>query len=202
MTFKRFPRGKTFLPGIAAASILFFGLVALLGCHEDMYQQKKFNTFTVNPFFSDSLSERPLVTGTVVHSDEPRDELLNEGTVNGAMANLFPFPVTAEVLQRGKERFAIFCSPCHGLTGDGDGMIVQRGFPRPPSYFSDSIRALPAGKFFNVMTHGFGRMYSYAERVPVKDRWAIAAYIRALQLSRSIALKDLPPDQQKKLEGH
>ncbi len=189
------------LPRIVVAFVILYGIVGALGCHEDMYQQKKFNTFKVNPFFSDSLSERPLVTGTVVHTDQPRDELLNEGTINGVMVDEFPFPVTADVLNRGRERFAIFCSPCHGLTGDGDGMIVQRGFPRPPSYYTDSVRSLAVGFYFNVMTHGFGRMYSYAERVPIRDRWSIAAYIRALQMSRSVSVGQIPPDQQKKLEN-
>ncbi len=167
----------------------------------DMYDQQKFKTYSVDPFFSDSLSERPLLAGTVVHTGRQPDPLLDSGMVNGKFADLFPFPITGQVLARGQARFNIFCSPCHGRTGDGQGMIVRRGFPQPPSYYADSVRTLPVGRYFDIMTHGFGRMYSYAERVPVPDRWAIAAYIRALQFSRTVPVRELSRQEQQKLEG-
>jgi mono/diheme cytochrome c family protein len=113
----------------------------------------------------------------------------------------FPFPVTMEVLQRGQERFNIFCAPCHGRTGDGNGMIVQRGYPQPPSYHTEDLRNAPPGHFVDVITNGFARMPSYADQVPVPDRWAITAYIRALQLSEDATLDDVPPDVQQELQA-
>jgi mono/diheme cytochrome c family protein len=123
------------------------------------------------------------------------------GSGADANANAFPFAVTREVLDRGRERFNIFCAPCHGLGGDGDGMIVQRGFQTPPSYHLDRLRNAPAGHFFDVITNGFGAMYPYGYRVPVRDRWAIVAYIRALQLSREATIDEVPPAERQKLMG-
>ncbi len=113
----------------------------------------------------------------------------------------FPIPITRAVLERGQERFNIYCSVCHGRTGEGNGMIVQRGFPPPPSYHIDRLRKAPVGHLFDVMTRGYGVMYSYASRVEPSDRWAIAAYIRALQLSRHATLDDVPADERAKLEN-
>ena len=112
-----------------------------------------------------------------------------------------PMPVTREMLDRGRERFDIFCAVCHGQTGEGNGMIVQRGFPPPPSYHIDRLRQAPVGHFYDVITHGYGIMYSYANRVSVEDRWAIAAYIRALQLSHNARADQLPPGERAKLEA-
>jgi len=113
----------------------------------------------------------------------------------------FPFPITREVLERGQQRFEIYCAVCHGRTGDGNGMIVQRGFPPPPSYHIDRLRQAPVGHFFDVMTHGYGVMYSYAARVEPRDRWAIAAYIRVLQLSHNAKLQDVPAPERARLEA-
>lgn len=123
------------------------------------------------------------------------------GKVNGAVVDEFPFPVTRQILQRGRERFNIYCEPCHGMTGDGDGMIVQRGFRRPPSLHSDHLRAAPAGYVFDVISNGFGVMYSYGYRIVPRDRWAIVSYIRALQLSRQASINDVPAAERKKLQG-
>ena len=111
-----------------------------------------------------------------------------------------PPPVTMALLQRGQQRFDIYCSPCHSRVGDGNGMIVQRGFPRPPSYFSDTLRKAPNQLFYDVITHGYGAMFSYADRVEPKDRWAIVAYIRALQASASGSLSDVPAEQRSTLQ--
>jgi mono/diheme cytochrome c family protein len=111
-----------------------------------------------------------------------------------------PPPVTMALLERGRERFDINCSPCHGRTGEGDGMIVQRGFPHPPSYFSEKLRDAPNQHFYDVITHGYGVMYPYADRVEPADRWAITAYIRALQASASASLSDVPPDKRSGLQ--
>ena len=129
-----------------------------------------------------------------------RSELLYTGKVNGTPANLFPMAVTNEVMARGQERFNVFCSPCHGPTGEGNGMVVQRGFRKPPSFHDDRLRNAAAGYFFDVMTHGFGAMQDYASQVPVTDRWAIAAYIRALQLSQRATIADVPADRRADLD--
>ena len=140
------------------------------------------------------------VEGTVARGQLRTDELLYTGKVNGAVADLFPFPITAADLSRGRERYNIYCSPCHDYTGSGNGMIVQRGFPAPPSFHIDRLRQAPAGHFFDVMTNGFGLMYSYASRVSPEDRWRIAAYIRALQLSQHGSTADVPEPQRPALE--
>ena len=120
-------------------------------------------------------------------------ELFETGKTAGKLAETLPFPVDRSVLERGQERYRIFCTPCHGELGDGQGMIVLRGFNPPPSYHSDELRKEPVGHFFDVMTRGYGTMYSYAARIPARDRWCIAAYIRALQLSQHAVAADLPP---------
>jgi mono/diheme cytochrome c family protein len=110
-----------------------------------------------------------------------------------------PLPITSETLKRGQQRYNIYCVPCHSETGDGDGMVVRRGFPRPLSFHSDALRAAPDAHFYDAITNGYGVMYSYAERVDVHDRWAIAAYIRALQLSQNARLDDVPVADRTKL---
>jgi mono/diheme cytochrome c family protein len=119
----------------------------------------------------------------------------------GAQAQDFPFPITREVLSVGHLSYDTFCSPCHGLRGNGDGMIVQRGFPAPPSFHTQRLRDVPPGYIYSVITNGFGRMYSYASRVKPDERWAIVAYVRALQLSQNATIDDVPPEERPKLEG-
>jgi hypothetical protein len=168
-------------------------LAALLaGCRLDMHDQPKFKPLRENNFYGDQRSSRPIIGGTVARGQLNEDTYLNTGFVNGKEGDVMPFPVTKEVLDRGRERYNIFCSPCHSQLGDGNGMIVQRGFKRPPSYHIDRLRKAPIGHFFNVMTNGYGAMADYASQVPVSDRWAIAAYIRALQLSQNATPDDVP----------
>ena len=168
-----------------------------------MHVQPRYNPFDPTDFFEDGQSARMPVPGTVPRGDLTMgpEELLYTGKLNGALVDAFPFPVTREVLNRGRERFNIYCTPCHGLSGDGDGMIVQRGFRRPPSLHTDHLRAAPAGHFFDVIANGFGVMYPYGYRVAPRDRWAIAAYIRALQLSRQASISDVPAAERKILQG-
>lgn len=179
----------------------WIGAAAFLlgGCRLDMHVQPKYLPYKPTTFFADGRSERPMVPGTVARGDLRLDSLLFSATENGAESNRFPFPITKADLERGRERFNIYCTPCHDYTGSGDGMIVQRGFPHPPSFHSDRLRAAPVGHFFGVMTNGFGAMYSYADRVDVADRWRIAAYIRVLQLSRNATLDDVPEAERSKL---
>ena len=161
-------------------------LLALAGCRSEMYEQPRYEPFEASAFFDDGTSARPLVAGTVPRRD-PRDrgkasdELFDDRQDGRASSpRSLPFPVDRAVLERGQERFRIYCTPCHGELGDGRGMIVRRGFNPPPSFHSDELRKQPVGHFFDVMTRGYGTMYSYASRIPARDRWAIAAYIRAL----------------------
>ncbi len=174
---------------------------ALCGCRADMQDTPKARTFRPSRFFDDQMTARPLIAGTVPATGLADDELLYNGTVNGRLATVFPFPITHEVLERGQDRFNIYCSPCHGRLGDGDGMIVRRGFRRPPSYHIERLRKAPVGHFYDVITHGLGSMYDYAARVAPRDRWAIIAYIRALQFSQNATLADVPPAERAQLEG-
>ncbi len=157
-----------------------------------MHNQPKYIPLRESDFFADHRSERPLVDGTVARGDVEVDDLLYTGKVNGQLSTVFPFPITWEVMQRGQERFNIFCSPCHSRTGDGDGMVVRRGFRAPPSFHIDRLRQAPPGHFFDVITNGFGAMPDYKPQVPVRDRWAIVAYIRALQASTAAGVGDVP----------
>jgi mono/diheme cytochrome c family protein len=193
-----FQRRNRFLGGWAFAAGL---LMLCTGCRQDMHVQPRYNPFDPSDFFEDGQSARMPVAGTVPRGDLTLgpQELLYTGKVNGALADAFPFPVTREVLDRGRERFNIYCSPCHAMSGDGDGMIVQRGFHHPPSLHTDHLRAAPTGHLFDVITNGFGVMYAYGDRVVPKDRWAIVAYIRALQLSRQASISDVPQAERKKL---
>lgn len=171
----------------------------LAGCRLDMHVQPKYRPLDPSPFFADERSARAPVPDTVARGHLRIDDHLYTGKVNGALADSFPFPITRRDLDRGRERFEIFCSPCHGRLGYGNGMIVQRGFSAPPSYHTDRLRQAPLGHFFGVITNGYGRMFSYAARVSVEDRWRIAAYIRALQLSQHATLGDVPESERGKL---
>ncbi len=150
-----------------------------------MENQPKVRELQGSEFFPDGRGARPRVPGTVARGHLHDDELLETGKVAGRAADLFPFPIDAAALARGRERYDIYCSACHARTGEGDGMVVRRGFPRPSSFHEPRLRAAPAGYFVDVMANGFGRMYSFADRVSARDRWKVAAYIRALQLSRT-----------------
>ena len=164
-----------------------------------MHDQPKFIPLRQSTFFADERSARPLVTGTVARGQLREDALLYTGKVNGADATVFPFPIDERALDRGRERFDIFCAPCHARTGEGDGMVVRRGYRRPPSYHDDRLRNAPVGHFFDVITNGFGAMPEYASEIKVEDRWAIVAYVRALQLSGRATLADVPPSERDKI---
>jgi len=164
-----------------------------------MHDQPKYIPLRQSTFFADQRSARPLVAGTVARGQLHDDPLLFTGKVNGADATMFPFAIDEKVMARGQERFNIYCSPCHGRTGRGDGMVVRRGYRQPPTYHQDRLRDAPVGHFFDVMTNGFGAMPDYAAQVAPADRWAIAAYIRALQLSEHARLDDVPQGERSRL---
>jgi mono/diheme cytochrome c family protein len=173
---------------------------ALAACRQDMHDAPRYEALEASTFFTDGRSARILVANTVARGQLKEDEHLYTGKIAGQLATEFPMPVTAAVMARGQERFNVFCSPCHSRKGDGTGMIVQRGFRQPPSYHEERLVNAPVGHFFDVMTNGFGAMQDYSAQVPVADRWAIAAYIRALQLSRRGTVNDVPADRREELE--
>lgn len=174
--------------------------VMLAGCRQDMHDAPRVEAYEATDAFADGRGSRQLVEGTVARGWLNDDELLTTGKVGGTAADQFPFPVTREVLERGRQRYNAYCTPCHGQTGQGNGMVVQRGFKAPPSFHDDRLRNSPAGYYFDVMTNGFGVMSDYRSQVEVRDRWAIAAYIRALQLSQRATVADVPADKVKDLD--
>jgi hypothetical protein len=179
---------------IAPWSVL--ALVALAGCRQDMHDQPRFKPLARSDFYSDLRSARPPVEGTVARGQLREDTYFYSGKINNNPGGYLPFPATADVLRRGRERYNIYCAPCHSRLGDGNGIVTSRGFPRkPPSYHDERLRKAPLGYFFDVMTSGFGIMPDYSAQIPARDRWCIAAYIRALQLSQNADLRDVPAGQ-------
>jgi len=166
-------------------------MLAALGCRQDMHDQPKLKPYARSDFFSDQRGSRQLVPGTVARGQLREDTLLFTGKQDGKLAQELPFPLTLEVLQRGQERFTIYCTPCHGQTGQGDGIVVRRGYRKPTSFHDARLRGEPVGYYFDVMTSGFGAMPDYAAQVSVRDRWAIAAYVKTLQLSQYADAKQL-----------
>jgi mono/diheme cytochrome c family protein len=172
----------------------------VLGCRQDMHNGPRYKPDQESEFFPDRRADRALVAGTVARGQPWEDTPAITGKVGNAFLATVPVPVTLDLLRRGQERFDIFCSPCHGLAGYGDGMVARRGFRQPTSFHVDRMRAQPDGYFFDVITSGFGAMPDYAAQVPVADRWAIVAYIRALQLSQGATLADVPREKRAELE--
>ena len=181
-------------------SWLILTVVAFAGCRQDMHDQPKYVPFRESTFFNDARSARPMVAGTVARGELHDDALLYTGKVDGEDAAVFPFAIDEALMARGQDRFDVYCSPCHGRTGIGDGMIVRRGYRRPPSLHDERLRNAPVGHFFDVMTNGFGAMPDYAAQIRVRDRWAIAAYLRALQMSQHATLADVPATARGRLQ--
>jgi mono/diheme cytochrome c family protein len=170
-----------------AIPVLMAAAVCLAACDQNMDVQPKYSEYSRAPAFRGGVLRNP-PAGVVARDDPERDRAIRSKPA-----------LTTALLERGAQRFGIFCSPCHGAGGDGNGIIVQRGMPRPTSYHADRLRAADDRHFFDVITNGYGAMYSYASRVPPGDRWAIVAYIRALQLSRHASIDDVPPAERKQL---
>jgi mono/diheme cytochrome c family protein len=173
---------------------------AVTACRQDMHDQPKYKPFRESESFADKRSARPLVPGTVARGTLREDSVFYTGKVGKDFVTEIPVKVTADLLARGETQFQVFCSPCHGRTGRGDGMIVQRGFKKPPSYHTDQLRQMPIGYFYDVITNGFGAMADYSAQVPPLDRWAIAAYIRTLQYSQYAPAVDVPADERAGLD--
>lgn len=194
------PRRKQ--AALSARWLLLVAVAALAcaGCHRDMRDQPRYETYESSEFFPDGMSARPLVTGTVARGKLNEDDVFHTGRDGDQFVVDIPVEVDRALLERGQERFNIYCSVCHNRTGDGLGMIVQRGFRQPPSFHIDRLRNAPAGHFFDVMTNGFGTMPSYRIQIAPQDRWAIVAYIRVLQMSQNATLDDVPAEERAKLE--
>ena len=175
-----------------ALTLLALAALAATGCRQDMHDQPRYEAFEASDTFADGRSARPPIAGTVARGQLRDDELFETGRTADGFSDAFPFPVTVEVMDRGEQRYEIYCTPCHGRTGAGDGMIVQRGLRRPPSFHIDRLRNERHGYLYDVITRGFGAMPDYAAQISVRDRWAIVAYLRALQLSQNARLADVP----------
>jgi hypothetical protein len=165
-----------------------------------MQDQPKFIPLRPTTFFGDGRSQRPVIAGTVARGHLDDDALFYTGKgPDGKFSDDFPFPVTKDVLLRGQQRFNIYCTPCHDRNGNGQGMVVRRGFRHPPSYHIDRLRQVPNGYIFDVMTNGFGAMPTYASQIQPADRWAIVSYIRALQASQMGTITDVPQEARAQL---
>ena len=174
--------------------------LCVAACRQDMHDQPRVEPFEQSTVFANRSSARPPVPNTVARGMLNDDEHLYSGRVNGELARTFPFPITAQVLARGRERYDIYCAPCHSVTGDGNGTIVRKGFPPPPSLHTDDLRFATPGQLFDTITNGIGEMPDYSQEVVVEDRWAIVAYIRALQLSQHADVTTLPQPDREALE--
>jgi len=183
------------------ALALFAAAALALACRQDMHDQPKLEAYEQSAFFEDGRAVRPLVAGTVARGRLFEDEHLHRGTVEGAPAASFPFEIARADLERGRERYAIHCAPCHGASGDGDGMVAQRGMRPPPSLHLERLRQAPPGYVFDVITRGFGAMFDFADRIEARDRWRITAYVHALQLASHAAIDDVPSAERARLEA-
>jgi mono/diheme cytochrome c family protein len=169
-------------------------------CRQDMHDAPYYKGLRESAIFANGSAARPLVAGTVARGFLNDDTLLYQGKVNGQHAMAFPFPITREDLDRGQERYNIYCAPCHGRTGEGNGMVIQRGYRQAASYHIDRLRNAPVGYLFDVVTNGFGVMPDYKAQIPVEDRWRIIAYVRALQLTHNATTADVPPGELSQLD--
>lgn len=188
-------------PGKSARLACVAALLLAVGCQQKMANQPRYDPLETSDFFADGMSARPRVANTVARGELSTDPFFDTGKVNGAVADGFPFAVTREVIDRGHQRFDIYCSQCHGRVGDGNGMIPARGYRKPPSFHTETLRKQTTGHLFDVMTNGFGAMPPYGSMIPTRDRWAIVAYIRALQLSQNATVDLVPPAARPKLDA-
>jgi mono/diheme cytochrome c family protein len=174
------------------ASLVALCLLAAAGCRQDMHNQPKYRPLRSTAFFGDGSSARPLVEGTVARGTLQEDAAFFTGKVGNAPVKELPFAVDERVLNRGQDRYNVFCTPCHDSLGTGRGMVVQRGYRNPPSFHDERLRIADPGYFFDVMSNGFGAMPDYRAQLTAHDRWAVVAYIRALQLSQRADKTDVP----------
>jgi mono/diheme cytochrome c family protein len=193
---RREARGARRVSRTLAAACL---LVVAAGCRQDMHNTPTAQPLRESMFVKNASTARPLVEGTVARGTLQDDAAFFTGKSGAVAVDALPFALTADVLDRGEERYNIYCAPCHGLSGDGDGMIVRRGYRQPPSYHIERLRTAPLGHYYDVMTNGFGAMPDYRAQIAPRDRWAIAAYVRALQLSQRAPAAEFPEEERQKL---
>ncbi|MGE0814608.1 MAG: cytochrome c [Vicinamibacterales bacterium] len=180
--------------------VALLAAAALAGCRQDMHDTPRYEAYEANASMPDGRASRNLPAGTVARGQLRDDEHFYTGKVNGAFVAEFPFAIGEADLRRGQERFTIYCTPCHGQLGDGRGMVVQRGLRQAATYHQDRLRNEPIGYIYDVISNGFGAMQGYAEQVPPRDRWLIAAYVRALQLSQNVKAEDVPAADRSRLD--
>ncbi len=184
---------------IRALAVIALALF-LAACRQDMHDQPRYKPLAASTFFPDGRSARPIPAHTIARDELNDDDSIHTGEKNGDFLDTIPVPVNLPLLERGQERYDIFCSPCHGRSGDGEGIVAQRGFHFPKNFDSDRLREVPPGYLFQVISNGYGGMGDYADQIPdPTDRWAIVAYLRALQLSRHATVADVPPSAQAQL---
>ncbi len=176
-------------------------LLLCAACRQDMHNQPRYKPLAPSRFFSDGRSARTPVEGTVARGSLRLDRAMFTGRAGSDFVKASPVALTRPMLDRGRERYDIYCAPCHSRLGDGAGMIVERGFRKPPSFHVERLRAAPDGQLFDVITNGFGAMASYVSRISVADRWAVVAYVRALQLSQSARIDEVPAAERPRLGG-
>lgn len=191
---------RTWSRACALATAVLTAAAGSAGCRQDMHDQPKLEAYERSDFFNDGRAMREIPENTVARGQLFEDELLHTGKVNGQPSEELPFPATRELLARGRDRYNVYCTPCHGQTGMGNGMVVQRGYKPPPSLHAEPQRSRPLGYYFDVMTNGFGAMPDYRAQVTPEDRWAIAAYLRVLQLSQRASVDDVPADRRSELD--
>ncbi len=192
MKFGSHSRWSTLATGLVAISLIS-------ACRRDMQVQPKYVALSPSSFFVDGRSARPIPAHTIARGHLNDDDAFHTGAVKGVFLATFPRPITHQLLERGQQRFNIFCTPCHGPLGDGDGMVARRGFKVPANLHNDRLRHAPPGYLFQVISNGYGAMPDYDNQIHVADRWAIIAYIRALQLSQNATVADVPPQERKTL---
>ena len=185
-------------PNVIFVVLLAVGVGA---CRQDMHDAPRYEAYEANSFYADGRASRETPTGTVARGWERADDLFYTGRDSaGEPSELIPMPVTAQDMQRGRDRYNVYCTPCHGILGDGQGMVVQRGLKRAATYHDERLRGVKVGYLYDVVTNGFGAMQGYAEQIPARDRWLIVAYVRALQLSQHAQVAEVPSDKRAELD--
>ena len=187
-------RRPTFTRAVTRAAMVAL-VIGGAACRQDMHDAPRYEAYEASAFYPDGRSARVAPAGTVPRGWLREDEALYTGKVNGQTVAEIPFAITHDDLKRGQERYTIFCTPCHGQLGDGNGMVVQRGLRQAANYHNDRLRQERIGYFYDVITNGFGAMQGYQDQVPVRDRWLIAAYLRVLQFSQNATINDVPADR-------
>jgi mono/diheme cytochrome c family protein len=182
-------------------AVIVCAVLLVGGCRQDMHDTPRYEAYEASDSFADGRASRSAPANTVARGWLREDEGLYTGKVDGQAVDTIPFAITHDDVRRGQERFTIYCTPCHGQLGDGNGMVVQRGLRQAANFHQDRLRQERIGYFFDVITNGFGAMQGYAEQVPVRDRWLIASYVRALQYSQNASVNDVPQDRRGQLDA-